>query len=504
MTSVSATGSSVPATSSSQATTSGSASSGSTTDSSGASSATGSTGSTGSTSTGSGTGLLSSAGIGSGLNVDAIVTAMVNARQAGPQAQIDAKTKQDQALIAGLTALGSSLGSLQSALDKLSASTTYQTYTATFSDSTVAAATTLPNAIPGTYNIDVTALATAQKRTSSVFASGAAVGSGTLSIAVGGKTLDLAVSGTDTLSSLATAINNSSDNPGVSAAVINGSNGSQLVLTSTRTGVANAFTVSASGDSSSSLAGLATSLNTAGGNEASDAKLTIDGIPVSSSGNAVSGALNGVTLNLTKVGSAQLTVAQDTSAVSDAVQGFVDAYNGYAGMVGTLSSYDPSTGTAGVLLGDTTLSSIQRQVSSVLSSKVGGNAIGTLASLGITRTADGTLSVDAGKLNAALSGNPSAVQDLFAGPDGYATRLDSALDHYTGSSGIVQTRIGSLNDALTGLQKQTTALNQRMQVYEAQLRQQYTNLDKLISSLNNTSSYLTQSLEALNKSKSGS
>ena len=51
------------------------------------------------------TGTLSSAGLGSGLDVDAIVTALVNDREAGPQAQITNKATQTNATLTGLTTL---------------------------------------------------------------------------------------------------------------------------------------------------------------------------------------------------------------------------------------------------------------------------------------------------------------------------------------------------------------------------------------------------------------
>jgi flagellar hook-associated protein 2 len=274
------------------------------------------------------------------------------------------------------------------------------------------------------------------------------------------------------------------------------------MLSSSKTGVANAFSVSANATSSSGLQSLATALNTAGSNEAQDAKLTIDGIAVTSASNSVSGKMDGVTLNLTATGTNTLTVAQDNTAATNAIQGFVDAYNSYASTVASLSSYDKSTGAAGVLLGDTTLTSVQRQVNSVLSGAVPGNSIGTLANLGVTRNADGTLSLDTSKLAAAFQSNASAVKDLFAGTNGYATRLNTAIDSYTSSNGIIPTRMNSLNNTLTQLSQQQTSLNARMATYQKQLQSQYTALDTLMSSLNNTSSYLTTALAQLTNSSS--
>lgn len=456
---------------------------------------------TGSTSN-PGSGLLSSAGIGSGLDVNAIITALVNAKQAGPAQQISSQTTQLQAQEAGLTALGSALNSLQTTLGKLGSSLTFTTYAATLGNTALGTTSTLPNAQPGSYNLTVNHLATAQTRASSAYASGSAVGAGTLTVSVGNQSMNLNVAATDSISSIATAINQSSGNPGVQATIVNGANGAQLLLTSTKTGVANGFTVSAGSGSSAGLTSLASTLNTAGSNEASDASLSIDGIAVTSASNSVSGALNGVTLNLVATGSSTLTVSQDTSAVTGAVSDFVNAYNSYISTVGTLSSYDPSSKQGGVLLGDTTLMSVQRQVNSVLSSSVPGNSIGSLAALGITRNADGTLSSNSSTLGSALQSNPGAVQDLFAGTNGYATRLNSMLDGFTASNGILATRTASIQSQLSNLSQQSTALTARMNVYATQLRQQYTALDTLMSSLNNTSSYLTSSLQAMLNSNS--
>ena len=450
-----------------------------------------------SSSTSTGTAILSSAGIGSGLDVDSIVTALVNAKKAGPEQQISTQTTQLQAKEAGLTALSSALSSLQSALSTLSSTSTYNTYSATLSDTSLGTTSTLPNAQPGNYNVVVSQLATAQKRASDSYPSGSAIGDGTLTITVGGKSVDIDVSATDSISSLATAINGATGNPGVQATVVHGANGDQLLLSSTKTGVANGFTVSASSGSSSGLTALASKLDTAGSNEAQDASLTIDGVTVTSASNSVSGALNGVTLNLTGTGSSTLTVSRDNSSVESALSDFVDAYNSYSSTASTLSSYDTDTQEAGVLLGDTTLMSVQRQINNLLSGKVAGNSIGSLAALGVTRNADGTLSLDSSKLDSALSNNASAVQDLFAGTNGYAVKLNSMLDSFTSSDGVIATRTASIQKQLSNLSDESTALDSRMSVYEAQLRSQYTALDTLMSSLNNTSSYLTSALKQL-------
>lgn len=448
-------------------------------------------------SSGTGSAVLSSAGIGSGLNVDSIVKALVDAKKAGPQAQITNKATQTNAILTGLASLQGGLGSLQAALAKLNFTGTFAAFNASLGDEAIGSATTLSNAQPGSYQLVVQNLATAQKRASDAYAATDAVGAGTLTLGVGGKNIDVGITATDTVADIAKKINAATGNPGVNATVVNGANGAQLLLSSAKTGVANGFTVSASADSSSGLATLATRLGTAGANEAKDAQLTLDGIAISSASNSVSGAIDGVTINLAAEGSTTLSVSRDTSKATDAVQAFVDAYNSYTKTVGTLSSYDKESGQAGILLGDTTLNSVQRQIASVLGTKVAGNAIGSLAALGITRSPDGSLALDTGRLDKALNADPGVVQDLFAGPNGYAKRLNAALDGFTGAGGVIATRQQSLNDSLSKLNTQQSQLDARMSVYEQQLRDQYAALDTLMSSLNNTSSYLTGALAQL-------
>lgn len=481
---------------------------GTSTTSGGSTSSTSSGSSTGSTSssTTSGSATISSLGLGSGLDVNSIVTALVNARKAASQNQITSRTTQTNNLLTGLSSLNSALGGIQTALSTLSSVNTFSSYNATLTpqgaSSSIGTASTMSSAHAGSYTIAVSQLATAQKRASNAVASGTAVGEGTLTITVGSNTMNVAVSATNTLADIATAINGSSSNPGVTATIVNGTNGQQLMLSSSKTGVANGFTISANATSSAGLTSLATTLNTAGSNEAQDAKLTVDGIAVTSATNTVTGMMDGVTLNLTGTGTNTLTVAQDNTAATNAIQGLVDAYNSYVSTTSSLSSYDKSTGAAGVLLGDTTLSSVQRGIGSVLSGAVKGNSIGTLANLGITRNADGTLALDTSKLATAFQNNPAAVKDLFVGTNGYATKLNTTINAYTQSGGVISTRMDSLNNTLTQLSQQQTALNNRMATYQTQLQSQYTALDTLMSSLNNTSSYLTTALAQLTNSNS--
>ena len=92
----------------------------------------------------------------------------------------------------------------------------------------------------------------------------------------------------NTLDGLAAAINNNT-NLGVTASVITDANGARLALVSNTSGAPGNLTITPSGGVLGFNTGV-TGVNAA---------LNVDGIPISSTTNTVSGAIPGVTLNLT-------------------------------------------------------------------------------------------------------------------------------------------------------------------------------------------------------------
>ncbi len=227
------------------------------------------------------------------------------------------------------------------------------------------------------------------------------------------------------LAQLAGSINRNANNPGVTAAVVHAADGDHIVLTATKTGAANAFSVTGTGD----VAALSYDPTTGTGGltavtHAQDAKLSIDGFDVTSASNAVQGAIQGVTINLTAVSGTTpdtLTVAADNGAIQKAVQTLVDNYNKLVGTTKTLTSYDSGSGKAGALLGDSTMLGVTSRLSRSLGTQFGtsGDAVRSLADIGIKFEVDGSLSLDSDKLSAALAGSPEQVRSHFRQHDGH-------------------------------------------------------------------------------------
>ena len=454
------------------------------------------------TSTSSG-GTLSSLGSGSGLPLADIVSQLVAAKKAPLQNQITSQANTAKTQISALGQVSSALSALQTALKGLSDGTAFQARKAATSDASVFSVSSTTGAMNGSYNINVSQLATALKvQSAGVASSDAKVGTGTLTIAVGSKSMSVDI-GSDgsSLSQIRDAINKSSGNPGVSATIVTGSDGAHLVLSSTATGQANAFTVSSSGGDGG-LAAL--NYNPAGGgngmsvvNAAQDAKFTIDGMAATSASNTVTGAIDGITLSLWKQGTATLSVSTDSSAASTAVGNLVTAYNNFVGVYQALTAYDPSGANTGALIGDATLNSIKGTLSSIASGAGGNGAM--LNSIGITLQVDGTLKLDTGALATALSDGGTKVSGLFAGDKGLATKLNAPLADWTASTGVLSTRTANLNKQLKDLSTRQDDLNARMDALTAQYTKRFTALDTLVTKLNNTGTYLTQQFDALTK-----
>jgi flagellar hook-associated protein 2 len=446
---------------------------------------------------------------GSVINVSSLVSQLVTATRAPKDALIANQTKKVTTQISALGSLKGALSTFQTSLAALDTKSAFSAMTASSGNSSVLTATAGTSAVPGTYSLQVSQIAQAQQVVSNAFAAGssAAVGTGTLQIAVGAASFSLTVdSSNNTLSGIASAINSAAGNPGVTATVINGTDGAHLVLSSTLTGAANTLQVTET-DGGNSLAALTYGTANTGNYTqlaaAQDAQFTISGVPHTSTSNSIDDALDGVTINLTGTTSGtntvSLTVANDTSAIQSNVEDFVKAYNTMVGSIASLNSYDATTGTAGPLLGDALLSGIQNEIRTTLYSVVntGSSTYNSLASVGITTNSDGTLSFNSTKFNTAMAAAPGAVSSLFAGTNGIATSLNTVVTQDLESGGTVDSRSKTLIKQSDALTKQTTQLNDQMTALAASLTQQYSALNTLLSTLQATSAYLSQQFAAL-------
>jgi flagellar hook-associated protein 2 len=454
---------------------------------------------------------LSSPGLGSGLDINSLVSQLVSAEKAPRQSQI---TRAQTATVTSLTALAQFKGALSSfntALSPLKTVEAFASRAATSSDNDIFTATSTSSAIPGSYEIEVEALASAHQLSSNAFADGAGhvVGTGTLTISLGDATFSIAVdSEHNTLARIRDAINTAQGNDRlVTASIINAADGAHLVLSSQKTGEAHAISVSQEGGDGG-LAALAYSeLNTANYLEArpaADAVVYISGFAHRSETNTVTGAIDGVTLTLKKADDDEvhsLTIANDLTAVTARANKFVEEFNALAKKIAELRSFEPATKKAGPMLGDSLLRAIESELRSNVTNPVTGNGgvYQTLASVGITTQRDGTLSLDSTKFKAALESDFDGIARLFGSENGVAARLSKALDARLNADAEINVRSKRLNDKSLALQKDQATLEARMVQIEQRYRKQFMALDTMLANMTSTSNYLAQQLANISK-----
>jgi flagellar hook-associated protein 2 len=446
---------------------------------------------------------------GSVIDVSSLVSELVAATRAPQDAQISAQTQAVSTQISAIGTLKSALSTFQSSLGVLDTPSAFDVQTANSTDQTAFTATASAGAAAGTYNVTVGALAQAQQLLSKPFTggAGASVGTGTLSLSLGGRSFNVSIdSSDDTLSGIAAAIDSAAGNSGIGATVLQGTDGAHLVLSSSLTGAANSIQVTET-DGGNGLAALtyATGNNAQYTQEAAaqDAAFSIAGVAYTSPSNTVTNALSGVTLSLlgaTAAGSnATLSVANDTATIETNISAFVTAYNTLVTALAPLGGYDPTTNTAGPLLGNALLSGTQNQIQQALYSVVntGSSTYDSLASIGITTNPDGSLSLNNATLSNALATNFSAVSQLFSSSGGVAATLNSQLSSALNSTGAIAATSSTLVSQENALTQQEDQLNNQMTALSASLTQQYSALNTLLSSLQSTSAYLSQQFASL-------
>lgn len=449
---------------------------------------------------------LSSPGIGSGLDINGLVTKLMEIEQA-PAKALNTREAGFQAKLTAYGSLKGALSSVQSTAKALTLAATFTSRAAAVSDATILSASADTTAAAGVYSIVVTQLAKyhAVRSNTSYAATTDTFNTGTLAIKVGaGTAVNVTIdSSNNTLAGIRQAINDAGT--GVTASIVNDGSTNRLLLTSKTLGTSGAITVTATDSGSGgthALAGLDSSVLVAT-QTADDAQFSVNGFAVTRSSNTVSDVVEGLTLNLAKVGSANVTVSTNTGATTAAINAFVRAYNDTVKQLQTASAYNAATKVASVLTGDSTARGVGSQLRTLAQSTVSGvgGGVTTLSSIGIALQKDGTLLVDSAKLAAALADPAKDVAALFssttAGNQGVAVRFNAAMEAIIGSSGLLASRTEGIAVSIKDIGKRRDALALRLTKVESRYRAQFTALDGLVASMNQTSQYLSQQLANL-------
>lgn len=446
---------------------------------------------------------LTATGLGSGLDIKALVDQLVAAERRPVNDRLNLAEARVNREISSIGKVKSALAAFKVVLEKIGDLSKFQQRRATVGDEQLLSATATSDAAPGTYSIEILALATRQKIASQAFATAdSAVGSGTLTIDVNGEVAAIEIDPeANTLLDIRDAINDASGNPGVTASIVTGVDGAHLVLTSRDPGAGRAFSITGSAgdglevfDYSSATPGSYTEIGAA-----ADASLLIDGFAVTSDGNTVAGALDGVTLDLLDAEpgtTVTLTVSLDEQASRDTLAEFVASYNALVSTIKKETEFNLENDVRGALLGDSAIRGIQDSLRRELSRVVAdaGLSFATLAEIGIVTTTTGTLEINDSRLDAAFAADFDGVGRLFANEGGIGKQLLSLAERFLGDSGQIETRQDRLRARLDVIGEDRERLDQRIEAVRRRLELQFNAMDQLISQLTTTSQFLAQQL----------
>jgi flagellar hook-associated protein 2 len=428
-----------------------------------------------------------------------------------------------QSRISALGTLQGALSSLQTAAGSMVPATgttavvKYTTFSASIADTTIASAAASTGAVAGSYSLEISALAKSQRLVTPAYVGGSAatvIATGNLLIEFGkldgvvytgdslrSKTITIDSSNA-TLGGLRDAIN--AANIGASATIVNGTSGAQLVLSSNETGLSNVIRLSgltAFDYNPAANTGTMTQAALQGGQAATNAAFTLNGIAATSSTNTVTGVLDGVTLNLLKTTAAltptTLKVSKDSiGSLTSSLNAFVKAYNDANKAMSELGAYNATTKAAGALQGSSTLRTAKNQMRSlVFNATAGGTSpYQHLSNIGVSLGKDGSLSLDSAKLTAAVAADPTSVANLVSA---VGSAYKTGIEGLVGSTGSITAATDGANRTIKDLTKRQQALSDRLTVIQANYTKQFTALDSLIAGMKQTSSYLSQQLANL-------
>jgi flagellar hook-associated protein 2 len=297
----------------------------------------------------------------------------------------------------------------------------------------------------------------------------------------------------DTLDSLVTKINNLGF--GASASVLNDGSSTapyRLALSARSTGRDGRFVFDAG----------TTALAAHNLVEAQDASVFVGSsdnaqpLLITSHTNQIANVIRGVTIDLHGVSDSPVTlnVTRNTDDLVDQLQTFTDDFNTMVDKMNDLTKFDTDTNQGGLLLGDSTVQSIQQNAYAMLTGVVSGaGRYRVLSDIGITIGDGAKLAFDADKFKAAYATDPDAVQSLFTKADtGFGTVITKTMTKLVDPvDGEITRENKTIDDSSKQFQDRMDQLDAIIQQKRDRLEKQFANMESVLSGLQSQQSALS-------------
>lgn len=467
---------------------------------------------------------ISSPGVGSGLDVNTIVTKLVEIEKR-PLTNLQTKATQLKTQLSLYGTIKSQVSTLGDAAAALANPDNWKVYTASSSNTAAVNVTASASASATSFSLEVTQMARAQTAASKNVTQNATLGTasdtGTLSIALGswatgsfvgsGSSVDITVKGDETLTQIAAKINDA--NAGVTATVLRSGGQERLLFQSSTTGAAAGFQIASAGFAGLDALSLTSLSNPAEsssgmqlGQTGLDAVAKLNGVEVKSATNTLSDVVPGLSIQLSQLTStpAQVTVSQDKAALQAKIQALADAFTTVNKTLSDATKYVPG-GVSGPLQGDSTTVGIQNVLSSILGSSSTGSTFSRLSEIGLERQTDGSLRLNTSKLSTALSSSLDDVKKLFTTDNsnqttnGFGLKLRDFARGLIDSDGTVTTKTSAIQGSISRNSTEQDKVNDRAARVQTMLLKQYSSLDTVVAKYQGLNSYVSSQIAQWNK-----
>jgi len=197
-----------------------------------------------------------------------------------------------------------------------------------------------------------------------------------------------------------------------------------------------------------------------------------------------------------------VTVASDTTTISNAIQKFVTDYNSAQNFIKsqqTVTTAADGTVTPGTLTGDTNtnniVTSLRALMSAVTNTNGSSNTLNQLSDLGFQSNGnDNTIALSSSTtLTAALTSNLSNVASLFTDPtNGLATQMNNYITATIGPNGTLPTRTADLTQESATIGTQISNLENKITNDTNQWNSEFQNMETAEAQTNSELTYLSQ------------
>ena len=351
-------------------------------------------------------------------------------------------------------------------------------------------------AVPGTYQLEVSALAQKSSAMSTGFEDKdkSYVGVGFIQYKLPtGETKDIYVdSDNASLAGIAKLINKDTS-LGITANVINDGSGSdtpwRLVLGLNKTGDENLaefpYFYFVDGDQDFQLEFQ---------REAHNAKIKLDGFEIEAPENKLADIIPGVTLDLKKAKPGEefsLKITEDNEAVGTKVTDLVTKLNAVLKFIKEQNTIDDKTDTSRTLGGDIMLQSLEGRIHAAVFKDVKtDNGFHRVGELGLSFSRDGILEFDQKKFQAAIGANYNQVSQILTGTftdeggktEGFMDNLNNTVGTALRSpDGLIQSRKKGLQSSIEQIDRRISQKQKYLEEKEKNLKDKFSRLEGTIS-----------------------